>query len=693
MVASIGYLHSSNNLVLTHIITRPCAEGLGLYKILIFQLCLMTIRERFNSMIVRNALKDNAMILGRWGFKPILDWKYITYKDYFLTYEEIQRDVFNFTTKSYGAKWDMSRWFEEVSLSRGIKLKGMPPFPYANQLNNQLYVDTKHDNRDAVLDKPEMGFPNSEKRRILERIFRDREDSFEVVRKEGLYDAAIFSDMDPDDENEDDRETAAEIAAQRPYSAFVGDYVKSGVADEEDFPGGMPEIDDSDYSHESDSEKAQDNSGRLLLRIYQRKYNDTLNALKNIGDKTPIAILAKHLQITYRELKPGGIIKPMFLIQLQWKGHDPEFDTYKYPQEEIEKRFPTVLPKLLENFDKMAQFPVAYRIRVLRNLPYGDDDIIERIEKFIASTPTRDRKIWRRHEKLYRQIDSIRTKTPEALIKFRFVSNYARASENSKQKPTELFRVQWLGEPMESDKTFYPLEYLQKVFPNIMPSLVEEYHKTHQRYKNRGYDPYKEYLEKRRLDLDAASQTEEFSKSKRQRSIPPWRFQGVRIDPDTGRLVLSGDISEVRLSHEPSSKEKSMSSSEEFSKPEKQRPISPLRIKGIKLDPDTGRPMLSGDISKVRLLHEPSSKNKSISPTESDEPGDVSDSDEEEYEVEAIVGKNEVKVGKKNIIEYRVKWKGYDASENSWVTKDELMRGCSELVKEFEARISTAKGT
>jgi len=189
------------------------------------------------------------------------------------------------------------------------------------------------------------------------------------------------------------------------------------------------------------------------------------------------------------------------------------------------------------------------------------------------------------------------------------------------------------------------------------------------------------------------SSSEEFSKPEKQRPISPWRIRGFRIDPGTGRPALSGDISEVRLLHGPSSKEKSMSPTEEFSKPEKRRPISPWRIRGFRIDPDTGRPMLSGDISKVRLLHGPSSKEKSISPTEIDEPGDVSDSDEEEYEVEAIVGKNEVKVGKKNRIEYRVKWKGYDASENSWVTKGELMRGCSELVKEFEARISTAKGT
>merc|ERR1711963_1354368 len=59
---------------------------------------------------------------------------------------------------------------------------------------------------------------------------------------------------------------------------------------------------------------------------------------------------------------------------------------------------------------------------------------------------------------------------------------------------------------------------------------------------------------------------------------------------------------------------------------------------------------------------------------------------EAEYEVENVVSKRETDEGK---VEYLVKWKGYDASDNTWEPIENL-ESSQELIDEFEGRTENA---
>ena len=58
-----------------------------------------------------------------------------------------------------------------------------------------------------------------------------------------------------------------------------------------------------------------------------------------------------------------------------------------------------------------------------------------------------------------------------------------------------------------------------------------------------------------------------------------------------------------------------------------------------------------------------------------------------EYEVESIVSKRESDEGK---VEYLVKWKGWNASDNTWEPVDNL-QSSQELIDEFEGKTEDAE--
>lgn len=64
--------------------------------------------------------------------------------------------------------------------------------------------------------------------------------------------------------------------------------------------------------------------------------------------------------------------------------------------------------------------------------------------------------------------------------------------------------------------------------------------------------------------------------------------------------------------------------------------------------------------------------------TDSNPSGSDAESEEEDYVVEKIVDRK-VHKGK---VEYLLKWKGYDETQNTWEPKENLE--CPELIKEFE---------
>merc|ERR1712099_184265 len=59
---------------------------------------------------------------------------------------------------------------------------------------------------------------------------------------------------------------------------------------------------------------------------------------------------------------------------------------------------------------------------------------------------------------------------------------------------------------------------------------------------------------------------------------------------------------------------------------------------------------------------------------------------EAEYEVESVVSKRETDEGK---VEYLVKWKGWNASDNTWEPVENL-ESSQELIDEFEERTENA---
>jgi hypothetical protein len=58
---------------------------------------------------------------------------------------------------------------------------------------------------------------------------------------------------------------------------------------------------------------------------------------------------------------------------------------------------------------------------------------------------------------------------------------------------------------------------------------------------------------------------------------------------------------------------------------------------------------------------------------------------EEQYEVEQIIGKREVKIGRNKHTEYLVKWLGYPVTEATWQAASQL-ENAAEAVGEFEGQ-------
>ena len=69
--------------------------------------------------------------------------------------------------------------------------------------------------------------------------------------------------------------------------------------------------------------------------------------------------------------------------------------------------------------------------------------------------------------------------------------------------------------------------------------------------------------------------------------------------------------------------------------------------------------------------------------------GHLGQNDGDEYEIEKILRKKFVN----DKWHYRVKWHGYNSSENSWVSYDNLNEKCQDYVKKFHKKIPTDRNS
>jgi hypothetical protein len=90
------------------------------------------------------------------------------------------------------------------------------------------------------------------------------------------------------------------------------------------------------------------------------------------------------------------------------------------------------------------------------------------------------------------------------------------------------------------------------------------------------------------------------------------------------------------------------------------------------------------NISRVKMFHSASLEFPDRKQQERPPPV-MTDGSDVYYTVEEIVGKRAVRVGRKQVIEYLVKWKGYEMTEATWQSKEDLEEPeVAEEVEKFE---------
>jgi hypothetical protein len=73
-----------------------------------------------------------------------------------------------------------------------------------------------------------------------------------------------------------------------------------------------------------------------------------------------------------------------------------------------------------------------------------------------------------------------------------------------------------------------------------------------------------------------------------------------------------------------------------------------------------------------------------------DRPAPVIEEDGSEYyKIERIIGKRRRRIRKRYITQYLVKWLGYDESEATWITKQQLTDDAHGFIDSFETEVRT----
>jgi len=181
VLLNVGYYPDTNELVVKTVMIRPCAEGLGLYKIIVWQLILICRREHFSNLIFNLCTPENFEILRAYfGFDPAIDrYKSQSLWNCTMSLERMQKIGDNLP-------WKLENLIEAWDEVTGIKLKDYDSFAYPSQLNNEFYVNEKFRNikRDGVilqkvnLNQSFYGYPNPQTQLILNTKFSQRHDSY-----------------------------------------------------------------------------------------------------------------------------------------------------------------------------------------------------------------------------------------------------------------------------------------------------------------------------------------------------------------------------------------------------------------------------------------------------------------------------------------------------------------------------------
>jgi hypothetical protein len=155
---------TANTLAIPVVQTRPCAEGHGFYKVLLFLLISMA-KMKFARLEIKGCLQNNTNILTRWGFQggftpeeqaliAMNKLPKIPLKTMWLN-----RQLMDHVTVE---SWNMAKYLEETVSGPVIRANA---FPLAAHLNSQAYVDKFQETRNhelAVAAMSTFAFPKPE---------------------------------------------------------------------------------------------------------------------------------------------------------------------------------------------------------------------------------------------------------------------------------------------------------------------------------------------------------------------------------------------------------------------------------------------------------------------------------------------------------------------------------------------------
>ena len=239
----------SSELVLKYVVTRPCAEGIGLYKLLLYQLCLIVKRQSWSKLLIHHCLSENIGILENYfKFTRAEAYEDKTYVNFFVDLDRINSEICvsrGDVIDLEGLPWGLNSFVEEAHPKLGLKLKmSSAGFPYATQLNSQDYVDAKYENRaDKQFDYrvPNLGYPDAHKRRVLHRLFSERRDAYSVInarnRQDAMHATHFVTRYVDEQVGGRTRSSARQVVVPRIQgSDLTSKYIQSGVADALDFP-------------------------------------------------------------------------------------------------------------------------------------------------------------------------------------------------------------------------------------------------------------------------------------------------------------------------------------------------------------------------------------------------------------------------------------------------------------------------